>query len=131
MMSLARTWPSPPWRQGRPPKVVTRSGRTVAGAQSSRGTVGQLCEWPRLGRAVILGDHLRLPEELGRGPGGLLRGGVGGLRLDRVQAFLEGVGVADVVAEPFAAEPDDQAVLADRLDQGLDPLDPHARPQLL
>jgi hypothetical protein len=62
---------------------------------------------------------------------GLLRPGVARLGDERRQTGVERVGVGDVLAQPFAAEADDQAVLAHRLDQGLDPLDPHARAELL
>ena len=58
-------------------------------------------------------------------------GRVAPLRLQGVQAGRERVGVADAVAEPLAPEPDDQAVFADGLDQGLDPLDLHPGPELV
>ncbi len=248
--SLARNCPSPPCKAGRSPKVVTRSGRLVAGAQSRVGTGWKLCDFIRLGvewspvtirtsgfkarelrhlgverldhldllgevavlaravgvlvvdeeevklfplllddlhlvgerlaglddghpnelrqpaihrvdgdrdglqavglfhgrdlgelgepahhqevrRPLVLEHVLRLAEELGGDLRRLLRRGVAGLRFERVQAGRERVGVGDVVAQPLAAEPDDEAVLADGLNQGLDALDLHPSPQFL
>ena len=87
--------------------------------------LGEPAQHQEIGRGLVLQDLPGLPQKLGGDLRCLLRGGItgGGRRLESEMADRARVGVGDLVPQPLAAEPDDQAILAHGLDQGLDPVD--------
>ena len=81
---------------------------------------GEAAQRHHVGRRLVLEHAAGLGDEAVDGVGGVLRGGVGALGRQRRVAGLLRVGVVDRVAEVVAAEDDDEAMLAHRLDEDLD-----------
>ena len=83
------------------------------------GIAGEPAQRDHVGRGIVLEDLHRLGDELVRQPCRLLRRRVLAVGRQRGDAGRLRVGVVDRVAEIVAAEHDDEAMLADRLDEDL------------